>query len=479
MSALAGGFGRWHTRGLIALCVAGASGCNLAPVYHAPAVETPVAFKEAGAWQPAQPSDSIARGAWWRMYGDPLLDSLEDQVDKANPTLRAESAAYAQARAFDEEAQSALFPRLDLGGGLSTDKQSLHRPLRGSGEPTYYGANTLDATTSYELDLWGRVRDAVAAAKAETEAGGADLESVRLMLHAELATDYVGLRGLDEQAKLLTDTVSAYSEAYDLTKSLFQGKIASPIDVTRAETQLHDAQAQVSDVIGRRALLEHAIATLVGRPPAELSIDTEPVPVSVPNIPAGVPSTLLQRRPDIASAERKVAASNQLVGVAKAAFFPTISLTGTAGFQNTSLNLLNYPESIWSIGPNMSLPIFEGGLLRAKLRAAKAAFEESSDDYRATVLKAFREVEDDLSMLHWLAEQSRQEDEAAHSAQETVDMSMLLYRNGADSYLDVVTAQTAALDAQRSVLLLRTRQVQASIALIRALGGGWSTTDAS
>ena len=469
----------WPRLGLCVLGAAGVTACNLAPVYTVPAVTTPVTYKEVGDWQPAQPADAISRGAWWGVYHDATLDSLEAQVDAANPTLRAAAAAYEQARSFEAEAEAGLFPRLDVGGSLSTNKQSANRPLRGGGEPTYYGANTLDGTASYEVDLWGRVRDAVAAARAQTEAGAADLESVRLMLHAELATNYVGLRGLDEQAKLLADTVSTYNEAYDLTKALFEGKIASPIDVTRARTQLHDAKAQLSDIAGRRALLEHAIAALVGKSAAEVTVAPQPIHFTVPNVPVGIPSTLLQRRPDIASAERRAAALNQLVGIARSAFFPSISLTGTAGFQNTSLNLLTLPETIWSVGPSMSLPLFEGGLLRAKLRAAKAAFDESSEHYRATVLDAFREVEDNLSMLHWLDDQGRQEDEAAHAAQETVDMSMTLYRNGASSYLDVVTAQTSALEAQRAVLALQTRRVQASIGLIRALGGGWSTADAS
>jgi NodT family efflux transporter outer membrane factor (OMF) lipoprotein len=466
-----------RVRILLTMSALATSGCNLAPVYSRPTVATPMAYKEAGNWQPATPADSISRGHWWEMYGDGELNGLEREIDTANPTLAAAAAAYEQARSFAAEARAGLLPSVELDGGLSANKQSASRPLRSAGQPTYYGANTLDATASYELDLWGRVRAEVAAAKAQAQAVAADLESVRLMLHAELATNYLDLRGLDEQAKLLDDTVGAYRQAYELTNALYQGKIASPIDVARAATQLHAAEAQVSDIAGRRALLEHAIATLVGKPPADVTIAAAAVQVSVPDIPTGIPSTLLQRRPDVASAERKAAAANQGVGIAKAAFYPSLSIGGTAGFQNTSLNLLNLPQTFWSVGPGVALPLIDGGLRRAELRAARAAFEKSTNDYRATVLNAFREVEDNLALLKWLDKESQQEQEAAHAAEDAVDMSMTLYRNGADSYLDVVTAQTASLAAQRAVLALQTRRAQASVDLIRALGGGWSSED--
>ena len=451
------------------------TGCNLAPRYEVPTTEVPGAYKEAGDWQPAAPADTLQRGPWWEIYGDKTLNDLEAQVDTGNPTLAAATAAYERARSFVAQASAGFFPHIETDGQLSADKQSANRPLRGGGEPTYYDANFLGAQASYELDLWGRVRNSVAAGRDAAQASAADLENVRLMLHAELADDYVAMRGLDEEAKLLNDTVAAYTRAHQLTQNLFEGKIASLMDVTRAETQLQDAQAQVSDIVARRALFEHAIATLIGKPPSQLSVAPDVVQVAVPDVPAGLPSTLLQRRPDIASAERRVAAANQVIGVARAAFFPTISLTGTAGYQGTNIDLLQLPNHYWSIGPGMSLPLFEGGLLRAKLQAARAAFEEASGDYRATVLQAFREIEDNLVLLHWLEKEAQQEQAAAHAAQQTLDMSMSLYQNGADSYLDVVTAQTSALVAQREVLALQTRRVQASIGLVRALGGGWST----
>jgi NodT family efflux transporter outer membrane factor (OMF) lipoprotein len=455
-------------------CALALAGCNLAPRYSVPATPVPVTYKEAGDWQPATPADTVHRGAWWEIYEDRTLNDLEVQVEAGNPTLAAAAAAYEQARSFAAEASSGFYPHIETDGGLSADKQSANRPLRGGGEPTYYDANFLGGQASYEIDLWGRVRNSVAAGRDAAQASAADLENVRLMLHAELAEDYVAMRGLDEEAGLLNDTVAAYTRAHQLTQNLFEGKIASLMDVTRAETQLEDAEAQASDIVARRALLEHAIATLIGKPPAQLSLAPSVVRIAVPDVPAGLPSTLLQRRPDIASAERRVAAANQTIGIARAAFFPTISLTGTAGYQGTNIDLLQLPNHYWSIGPGISLPLFEGGLLRARLRGARAAFEEASGEYRATVLQAFREIEDNLALLHWMDKEAQQEDAAAKAAQQTLDMSMSLYKNGADSYLDVVTAQTSALVAQREVLALQTKRIQASIGLVRALGGGWS-----
>jgi NodT family efflux transporter outer membrane factor (OMF) lipoprotein len=394
---------------------------------------------------------------------------------RANPTLSGAAASYQRALDIATEANSGLFPTIGVNGQLSTNKQSANRPLRGGGEPTYYGANLIGGQASYELDFWGRVRNAVAAGRDNAQASAADLEGVRLMLHADLAQNYVALRGMDQEAKLLSDTVDAYSRALDLTRALFEGKLASLMDVKRATNQLEDAKAQVSDVSARRALYEHAIATLIGEAPAQFALAPNQSPVAVPSIPVGVPATLIQRRPDIAAAERRVAAANHAIGIARAAFFPTISLSGSAGFQATNLHLLEVPNQEWSIGPSISLPIFEGGLLHARVREAHAAFDAAADNYRATVLQGFREIEDDLAQVRWLQTESAQERAAADAAQQTLDMSMSLYKNGATSYLDVVTAQTSTLQAQRAALGLDVRQLQASIGLVRALGGGWSS----
>lgn len=462
---------------LAAACAFGLTGCDLAPKYHAPLVQMPTSFKEAGPWQPAQPADAMPRGAWWEFYGNPELNQLEAQVNVSNQTLAATTAIYDQARAYAQEAEAGLFPTIGVGGDLSRNRQSAHRPLRSATQPTYYGANTLDAQAHFELDVWGRIRDYVAAGKASAQASDADLEALRLSLHAELANDYVTLRGLDEEIALLNTTVDAYAKALTLVQNRFQGDIASGVDVAQAQTQLDSAKAEISDVMSRRQLLEHAIATLVGRPAPAFSLAISARPLKQPAIPPGVPSTLLQRRPDVAAAERRVAAANELIGVAKAAFYPSLSLNLLGGFQDTGLNLFSLPESIWSVGPSVSLPLFEGGLRRAELAGAKGAFEEAAAQYRATVLDAFQDVEDNLALLHWLAQSIRDEDAAVAAARRSVNLALTLYRDGAENYLQVVTAQTSELTAERTALDLRTRRLQASVGLIRALGGGWTVAD--
>jgi NodT family efflux transporter outer membrane factor (OMF) lipoprotein len=461
---------------LIAFVVcAGLGACDFAPKYRPPAIAIPVSYKETGPWRQAQPADTAPRRPWWQEFGDATLDSLETQVDTANPDIAGASAAYAQARALADQAEAGLFPTLEADASLSRNRQSAHRPLRSKTQPTYYGANTLGLQASYEVDLWGRVHDAVAAGKAGAQAGAATLESVRLILHAELASDYVALRGLDAEAKLLADTVAAYARALELTRDREQGDIASGLDVSRAEDQLDTARAQQSDVGERRAVLEHAIARLVGQPASSFLLPPDLSPIGLPEIPPGVPSELLQRRPDVAAAERHAAAANELIGVAEAAFYPRFTIGLGGGFQDTGLNLLSLPESFWSVGPAVSLPIFEGGLLFAQLAGAKAQFDLAAADYKGTVLDAIQEVEDNLARLRWLARQAKDEDAAVAAAQKTLQLSMNLYRDGAVSYLEVVTAQTSALDAQRAALDLRTRRLSACVGLIRALGGGWMT----
>jgi NodT family efflux transporter outer membrane factor (OMF) lipoprotein len=456
-------------------CAAGLAACDFAPKYHPPAMVIPASYKEAGPWKQAQPADGLPRGQWWEAYGDRTLDDLEPQVDAANPDLQAAAAAYAEARAFAAEAESYALPTLSAAGSLSTNKQSADRPLRSKGQPTYFGANTIGLQAGYEVDLWGAVRDAVASGKAGAQASAATLESVRLILHAELASDYVLLRGFDAQAKLLADTVVAYSRALELTKYRVEGYIASGLDVSRAETQLDSAKAQVSDVAARRAGMEHAIARLVGQPASTFSLPPDLRPIALPEVPLGVPSLLLLRRPDVAASERRAAAANEQIGVAEAAFYPTFTIGLGGGIQDTGLNLLSLPNSFWSVGPAVSLPIFNGGLLKAQLASAKAEFDAAAADYKGTVLDAIQEVEDNLADLRWLAQEATDEDAAVASAQKTEELSMDLYRDGAVSYLEVVTAQTAALDAERDALDLLTQRLTASVGLIRALGGGWSS----
>jgi NodT family efflux transporter outer membrane factor (OMF) lipoprotein len=463
--------------GLLALggCAVALAACDLAPKYRPPAIVIPASFKEAGPWKQAHPSDDQPRGPWWEEYGDRTLDGLEAQVDGANPDLQSAAASYDEARAFAAAAEAGLLPTLSAGGSLSGNKQSAHRPLRSKNQPTFFGANTVGLQAGYEVDLWGGVRDAVASGKARAQASAATLESVRLILHAELASDYVALRGFDAQARLLADTVVAYKRALELTQNRAAGDIASGLDVSRAETQLDTAKADVSDVAARRAGVEHAIARLIGQPASTFSLAPDLSPVALPEVPAGVPSQLLLRRPDVAAAERRAAAANESIGVAEAAFYPTFTIGLGGGIQDTGLNLVSLPNSFWSIGPAVSLPIFNGGLLKAELASAKAQFDIAAADYKATVLDAIQEVEDNLADLRWLAQEAKDEDAAVAAAQKTLDLSMNLYRDGAVSYLEVVTAQAAALDAQRQALDLRTRRLTASVGLVRALGGGWSS----
>ena len=455
------------------------AGCSLAPDYKPPATVTPVAYKEVGPWAPAKPSDDLPRRDWWKDFADPTLDGLEGQIDAANPDLAASVARYDQARAYTAQAAASFLPSLDFEGSATQNRQSAKRPLRSPNQPNQYGNNSVGVDASYELDFWGRIRNTVAAGEATAQARGADIETTRLSLHAELANDYVALRGLDAELKLLTDTETAYVKARQLTQDRHDAKIASGIDVSRSESQLESARALESDVRGQRAVLEHAIASLIGKAASDFSLASAVVELPLPAIPAGLPSTLLQRRPDIAAAERRAAAANASIGVAKAAFYPDITLDLMGGFQSTGggLGLLAAPYSFWTLGPSLALPLFEGGKRHAAEAQAYAVLDEAADNYRGTVLAAFQEVEDNLALLHHLGQEAVDQTQAVTATQRTADLSLTLYHDGAASYLDVVVAQTDALQAQRTLLDLKTRRLQADIRLVRAVGGGWSTAD--
>ncbi|MGH6877467.1 MAG: efflux transporter outer membrane subunit [Rhizomicrobium sp.] len=465
---------------LLALTGAGLiiAGCSFAPDYKIPGPPAVAGFKETGVWTRATPRDALPKGAWWKVYGDALLDSLESKIDKANPTLAVALARYDEATAYVAEAQGALYPVVGADINPTTDRQSNARPLRGANQPDLYASNTIGATLNYELDLWGTVRNAVAAGKAEAQAQAAELAATRLSLEGQLADDYVQLRGLDAQSQLLDGTVAAYTRAYGMTAERHEGGIASGLDVGRARTQLEDARAQVSEVEAQRALYEHAIASLIGEPASNFEIPRVVVDIAVPNIPAGLPSTLLERRPDVAAAERRVAAANSEIGVARAAFFPTLTLSGTGGFQNTGgADLLTAPNLFWSLGPNIAMTLFEGGERRAQLDLAKADRNQATGTYRATVLQAFQDVEDNLALLNHLAMAADAQSQAVDAASRTESLSLARYRLGAVNYLDVVTAQTAALQAKQEALSIDTRRLSASVRLIGAIGGGWSTQD--
>lgn len=460
---------------IAAIALASLAGCSFAPPYHPAVTPTPPAFKEAGPWQPAVATGPIVPDAWWSVFADPTLDGLEQKVATDNPTLAGALARYDAARAYLGQARAGLLPQLGADASVTRNRQSDNRPLRGSNQPDVYGANTIEAGFGYELDLWGRVRNSVAAGKAEVQASGDDLAAIRLSLQAELASDYMALRGLDRQSELLVETVDAFAKADHLIARRFQAGIVSGIETSRSGAQLAEARAQLADVAAARALTEHAIASLVGTSASAFTITPATTPFAIPAVPLGVPATLVERRPDIAAAERRMAAANAGIGIAKAAFFPAIRLGGSAGFQDTGLpGLLSASNTIWSIGPSAVLNLFDGGRRRAELAVARARWASAAADYRATVLTAFQQVEDNLAQLHHLGDEADAENEAVRQAAATERLSLNRYDKGAVTYLEVFTAQTTALRTRRAALDLETRRLQASVRLIRALGGGWS-----
>ncbi|CAN5319755.1 efflux transporter outer membrane subunit [soil metagenome] len=450
------------------------AGCSFAPVYHPPVTPAPPAFKEASPWTAAQPADLAARGPWWTLYGDTTLDTLEARIGTDNPTLAGALGRYDQASAYLRQAHAGLFPTVGAEADVERIRQSDTRPLRGTTQPAEYGNAATGISIGYELDLWGRVRNSVAAGKAEAQASADDLAAIRLSLEAQLADSYVRLRGDDQQMALLSATVDAYAKADAMTQRRFQGGIASGIDTGRSGTQLAEAQAQLDDVRAARALTEHAIASLVGTPASSFAIPGAVVPLALPAVPTGLPATLLERRPDVAAAERRMAAANAEIGVAKAAFFPAITLGGQAGFQSGGVpGLFAAPSTFWSIGPGAVLNLFDGGKRRAQVAVARAAWTQATAAYRGELLQAFQDVEDNLAQLHHLGDEAQAEDRAVQQAGQTEALSLNRYVKGAVTYLDVVTAQTTALRTRRVALELGTRRLQASIGLVRATGGGW------
>jgi multidrug efflux system outer membrane protein len=459
-----------RSAGAAALAVSLAA-CSLAPDYHAPQTAAPVQFKEVAGWSPAAPRDQEPRGAWWSAYADPVLDDLEIRALAASPTLAAALARYDQARAAVRESQADLYPQVTAGADASRNRLSRDRALSTGTAPTY-NEYSLSGSIDYELDLWGRVRNTVAANRAEAQASQADLASARLSLQASVADAYFGLRGLDAEAQLLDRSVAAFARARDLIDTRHRGGIVSGIDVNRARTVLGNAQAQVAAVANERAATEHELAALTGALASDFSVAPDIRRLDPPSLPIGMPSELLQRRPDIAAAERRIFAANAQIGVARAAYFPSLTLGASGGWLSTGGDLLSSPSSFWSLGPvSTLLSLFDGGRRRAEVRITRARYEEIAADYRSIVLTAFREVEDSIAGLRHLSSEAQAQGEAAVSAQRTSEIAMSRYRDGASDYLDVVTAQTDALDAQRAYLSVQTRRMQASVALVRAMGG--------
>ena len=459
------------------------TGCSLAPTYKLPVIPAPAAYKESGPWQPAQPSDQLSRGDWWKSYNDPTISKLIDQLDSANPDLAVAIAHFDEAAAFEQQVRADLFPVIGAGASATQNNEFYNHPhiTPGTGTsvtgPQRYREEYAGLGASYELDLWGRVRNEVAAGTAGAQAAAADVESVKLSLRANLINNYISLRGLDAQSQLLTDVVTAYTKALTLTQNRFKGGADSALDVSRAQAQLDTAQGQLADIAANRALYEHAIATLVGESASSFTIAPAPLSMALPIVPVGVPTTLLQRRPDIAAAERRVFAANAQIGVAKAAFFPTLMLNGVDGFD--TLSAAQYymaPTNLWMIGPAAFLTVFDAGRRQAIVNQAKAVFTIAGAQYRSTVLHAFQEVEDNLAQLNDLAKESQNVDAAVKDTNKTLTIAMNRYREGMISYLEVVTAQTAVLQVELQALNLRTRRLQANVNLVRALGGGYNNS---
>jgi outer membrane protein, multidrug efflux system len=459
---------------LISLLSVFLAGCSMLPDYIKPQTPAVEAFKEEGPWHLAQPADAMPRGEWWKGFKDPLLNALESRLDQNSLELAQALARHDGAEALLAGQNASLLPEISSVDNYTTNRQSANRPLRGSNQPNVYGTTTVQAGFNYELDLWGRLRSAVASAQALEAASAADTESLRLSLHAQLATAYIQLRGMDSQIQLLAETITTYERQTELIAHRHHEGIVSGVDVSRAQTLLDETRSQKIQAESQRALYEHAIATLLGESASNFSISPQALSPVFPSIPITVPSTVLQRRPDIAAAERRVMAANADIGLAKAAFYPTISLGTQGGFQNTGQgNLVSTPNSFWSFGPSAFFSIFDAGRRDAVLKQASARTQEATARYKSTVLNAFKEVEDNLSLLHHLAEESEFELKASQSAQHTYDLAMNQYREGAISYLEVIDAETTKLRTQQANLRISVQRMQASVSMVRALGGDW------
>jgi len=451
-------------------------GCTVGPDYVRPAVQTPAAFKETEGWKIAQPRDNLPREHWWEVFGDPMLNGLVSQVDINNQNIKVAEANLRQARALTAQARSAFFPTVTGNASATRGAASGSGRTVGSNSGTGVVANVynvqLDAT--WELDLWGRVRRNVESSEAGEQASTADLESAKLSAQAQVATDYLLLRVQDAVIQLLLDTASAYDKSLTLTKNQYAVGVAGRSDVVLAETQLKSTQAQAIDAKVLRAQLEHAIAVLIGKPPSEFSIAPAQVSKVFPDIPVGVPSELLERRPDVAGAERRAAAANAQIGVAEAAFYPTLTLSATGGFASSSIaNLFSLPSRYWSVGAALAQTLFDAGLRQAQTDQAIAAYDGSVAVYRQTVLAAFQDVEDNLAALHYLEEEAVVQDEAVQAARESLTITLNQYRAGTANYLAVVVVQAGALNNERTAVTILGQRYAASVALIKALGGGW------
>jgi NodT family efflux transporter outer membrane factor (OMF) lipoprotein len=454
------------------------AGCMVGPDYSKPSVPMTAAYKEDQGWKLARPGDDIPRGKWWEIFGDPQLNTLEEELTAANQNVKIAEARFRQARTLIGFFRAGLFPLVTAGAGASSLRDSPNAPFGSSRGKASTGDFLLTGDISYEIDLWGRISRSVTAAREEAQATAADLETAKLSLQAELAFDYFELRSADAQQRLLNDTVKAFEEALQLTIRRFEGGVAPKSDVAQARTQLETTQVQATDIAVQRAQFEHAIAILIGKPPADFSLPPVPLDLQPPDIPVGVPSELLERRPDIAAAERRVAEANEQIGIAKAAFFPTVTLNALFGFESSSIrNLGGWQSFLWAVGSSVAQTIFDAGRRRATSEAALANYDATVASYRQATLDAFQQVEDNLAALRILEHEAEQQKRAVVSALESLQLFTNRYKGGVDTYLQVVTAQTAALTNERNQVDILRRQMDASVLLVKALGGGWNVAD--
>jgi len=467
-----------HCRLLALALVAGLAACSLTPEYKVPAVDQPPAtYKESEGWKLAQPADDRPRGRWWSVFLDSQLDALQAQVSDSNQNIKASFARLRQARAATRVSSAGYFPTISAGPTLTRSRASSNGPHFVHGKPNVSNDLVLSADLSYEVDAWGRVGNAVTSSRAAEQASVADLATLDLAIHAELASDYFSLRGADRQSELLDQAVADYTKALKLTQNRYDGGAASMSDVAQAQAQLETAKTQAADIRLQRAQLEHAIAVLIGKPASTFHIDAAPLPAEMlpPAIDPGLPSALLERRPDIASAERHMAAANAQIGIARAAYFPVFSLTAMAGFESTSApSWIEAPSHLWSLGASALLTVFDGGRRSALTDQARSAYDETVANYRGSVLNAYREVEDSLASLHQLEQENTSESAAVAATQKALQQANFRYKGGITTYLEVVVAENAALQAQLSAASIQTRRMNASVLLIKAVGGGWS-----
>jgi NodT family efflux transporter outer membrane factor (OMF) lipoprotein len=476
--------------GSVFLSALSLAGCMVGPKYKVPAMPSPPppaykeaspdTYKETADWRHATPADAAIRGAWWTVFNDPELSILEPQVETANQTLKAADANLRAARANIRVQNANRYPTIGTNTMVQGVRDSANQPYFNASEANNGDANlVLPLQVNYEVDLWGRIRRSIAAAKEESQATAADRQNVLLSLQAEVAFDYFELRSADAEQKLLNDTVVQYQEALRVTSNRFNGGISPKSDVTQAQTQLQAAKVQAADVAVQRAQFEHAIAILIGQAPASFSLPPAPIPVDLmpPVIPPGLPSELLERRPDIAAAERRIAAANEQIGIARAAYFPTLSLSALGGLQSTALtSLFNSSSFFYTLGPTLGQTFFDAGRRRGLSEEAIAGYEQNAANYRQSVLTAYQQVEDNLVALRVLSDEAQQQRQATASAQESERIFNNRYVGGVDTYLQVITAQTTALNNERNDIDILRRRMDATVLLIKVLGGGWDRT---